>query len=375
MNSLKINSSVVSCAIFFSCYAYAAESKIGVIIPMTGSQAYYAKETKNGIDLAVSEYMEKNPNSKVKVIYEDNQSSPTEAAKSANKLITSDKVSAIIGDLVSSNTIAAGSIAEKAKIPIVTPTATNDSITVNKKYIYRTCFTDSFQGLVMANFATKNLNKKTAVIIQDIDSDYSIGLSNTFTKKFSDDGGKVLKVVKYSQKDTSYTPQLGDVRKLKPEVVYIPGFHQQVGVILKEAKELKIDAKFLGGDGWDTTDLRKIANGSEKGGFFSTHYSSEIPAPRLKSFITNYKKKFNVEPSGFSVLGYDTAQIIFSAINSTKNGTPEEINNYLANLKDFPGITGNLSMDKNHNAVKAAVIMEFTEKGNKYITNINPMEK
>lgn len=374
MKLIKINSIIFSCVTFYFSPIFAGENKIGVIISLTGPQAYYGKETKNGLELALAEYNSKNPQTKFKFVYEDSQSSPSEAAKSANKLLTSDKVPVIIGDLVSSNTIAAGSIAEKAKVPLVSPASTNDSVTKDKKYIYRTCFTDSFQGLVMANFAVQQLKTKTAVILQDIDSDYSIGLSNNFSKKFVEDGGKVLKVIKYSQKDTSFTPQLGEIRKLKPEVIFIPGFHQQVGVILREAKELNINAKYLGGDGWDTKELRTIANGAEQGGYISTHYSPDMPSQKLQEFIKNYKDKFKVEPSSFSALGYDTAKIVFSAFKSSSPNTSEEINTYLSNLKNFLGVTGTISMDKNHNALKSAVILELTQTGYKYVTNINPVK-
>ncbi len=366
---------IYSCSLFFSNHVFALESKIGVLLSLTGSQAYYGKETKNGIEIALSEYLKKNPNSKIKFIFEDSQSSPTEAAKGANKLLTSDKVPIIIGDMVSSNTIAASSIIEKAKIPMISPGSTNDTVTKNKKYVFRTCFTDSFQGLVMANFALQNLKTKTAVILQDIDSDYSIGLSNNFAEKYIQDGGKILKIIKYSQKDTSFTPQLGEIRKLKPEVIFIPGFHQQVGIILREAKDLQIKAKFLGGDGWDTKELRTIANGAEVGSYISSHYSPELPSDLLKKFINAYKEKFKVEPSAFSALGYDTAQIVFYALEKSKNNSTEELTKAISNLKNFPGVTGTISIDQNNNAIKPAVILEYTQTGYRYITNINPVNK
>lgn len=351
---------------------FALEAKVGILLSFTGSQAYYGKETKNGIDLALEQHNKNNKDLKIKLFVEDSQSSPSEAAKGINKLITSDKVVVVIGDMVSSNTIAAGSIAEKSKIPILSPGSTNDTVTIGKNYIYRTCFTDSFQGLVMANFAYKNLNAKTAVILQDSDSDYSIGLSKNFSDKFTLDGGKVTKILRYSQKDTNFTSQLGEIRKLKPDVVFIPGFHQQVGVILREAKDLQINSKMLGGDGWDTQELRTIAKGAENGGFISNHYSAESKDPTLQSFVKAYKAKYNIEPSSFSALGYDSANIVLEAIKKANSNDPEKINKAIANTKNLNAATGVITIDKNHNASKPAVILEFTPKGYKYITSVNP---
>jgi branched-chain amino acid transport system substrate-binding protein len=354
----------------FTQNVLALEAKVGVLLSLTGTQAYYGKEAKNGIDLALEEL--KDPDLKIKISVEDSQSNPSEAAKGINKLITSDKVTVVIGDMVSSNTIAAGSLAEKAKIPLISPGSTNDTVTVGKKYIYRTCFTDSFQGLVMANYAAQNLKAKTAVILQDSDSDYSIGLSKNFSDKFTTEGGKVTKILRYSQKDTNFTSQLGEVRKLKPDVVFIPGFHQQVGVILREAKDLQIKSKMLGGDGWDTQELRQIAKGAENGGFISNHYSAESKDPVLQKFIKAYKAKFNAEPSSFSALGYDSANLVIQAIKDAKSNEPEKINTALSKIKNFKAATGEITIDKDHNASKPAVILEFVPNGYKYITSVNP---
>ncbi|KAB8031841.1 ABC transporter substrate-binding protein [Fluviispira multicolorata] len=353
-----------------SLNANALDAKVGVLLPLTGTQAFYGKEAKNGIDLARQELTDSDIN--LKIFVEDTQSTPVEAAKGINKLITSDRVNVIIAEVISSNAIAAASITEKAKIPMLSPAATNDAVTLGKKYVYRTCFIDSFQGVVMADFASQNLKAKTAIILEDSDSDYSKGLSDNFISTFEKEGGKILKVLKYSQKDTSFTSQLGDVRKSKPDVLYIPGFHQQVGVILREAEDLKIKSKKLGGDGWYTPDLRKIAKGSEIGGYTSTHYSTDSDDPSVKAFVEAYTKKYKAKPSAHAALGYDSYKIIHSIIKEIKSSDPEKINNALANLKDFKGITGSITMDKNHNPIKPAVILEYIPNGYKFITSIKP---
>ena len=360
-------------ATFISFNAQAIEVKIGILLPLTGSQAFYGKEAKNGIDLAFQEM--KDSDIKIKLIVEDTQSTPLEAAKGINKLIISDRVSVVIAEVISSNAIAAASIAEKAKIPIISPAATNDSVTLGKKYIFRTCFIDSFQGVVMANFASKNLSAKTAIILEDSDSDYSKGLSDNFSATFTKEGGKILKTLKYSQKDTTFTAQLGDVRKMKPDVVFIPGFHQQVGVILREAKDLQINSKMLGGDGWFTPELRTIAKGAEIGGFTSTHYSTESQEPKVKFFVDSYFKRYKAKPSAHAALGYDSFNIILQSLQKIKSDNSEKITESLSRVKDFNGITGSITMDKNHNPIKPAVILEYVPNGYKFITSISPDTK
>lgn len=353
--------------------AFSTEIKMGILLPLTGTQAFYGKEAKNGIDLAIEELAkEKNNPIKYKFFVEDTQSTPVEAARGINKLITADRINVVIAEVISSNAIAAASITEDKKIPMLSPAATNDAVTIGKKYVFRTCFIDSFQGVVMANFAQNHLSAKTAVILEDADSDYSKGLSENFITTFEKSGGKIQKVLKYSQKDTSFTSQLADVRRLKPDILYIPGFHQQVGVILREAKDLQIKAKMLGGDGWYTPDLRNIANGAELGGFTSTHYSTDDISPKVKAFVSAYEKKYKTKPSAHAALGYDSFNMINTIAQKINSADPEKITQALSQLKNFNGITGNITMDKNHNPIKPAVILEYVTDGYKFITSIQP---
>jgi branched-chain amino acid transport system substrate-binding protein len=365
-----IPSVLLSTGIIFSLQAIALEVKVGSVLSLTGTLGSYGQDAKKGMELALAEMGDSEP--KLKMYTEDTLSTPAESAKAINKLITSDKVSVVIGEMTSSNTIAAASIAEKAKIPIISPSATNDSITFGKKYIFRACFIDSFQGTVMATFATNNLKAKTAIVLEDSDSDYSKGLSKSFIEHFTKNGGVISKVLRYSQKDTTYTAQLGEVRRAKPDIVFIPGFHQQVGVILREAKDLQIKSKILGGDGWDTPELKQIAKGAENGSYISNHYIASGDNKKLQSFVKAYKAKFGEEPSSFAALAYDSIYMVRQAAKEENSNDPEKITAGLAKMKDFEGVTGMISMDKNHNAMKPAVILEFTTNGYKYITSVKP---
>ena len=361
---------LLSAGLLFTTQVFSLEVKVGSVLSLTGTLGSYGQDAKKGMELALSEMGNSEPT--IKMYTEDTLSTPAEAAKAINKLISSDKVSVVIGDMTSSNTIAAASIAEKSKIPIVSPSATNDSITQGKKYIFRACFIDSFQGTVMATFASQNLKAKTAIILEDSDSDYSKGLSKSFVEHFTKNGGLVTKVLRYSQKDTSYTSQLSEVRKSKPDIIFIPGFHQQVGVILRESKDLQIKSKVLGGDGWDTPELKQIAKGAENGSYISNHYIASGENKKLQSFVKAYKEKFKEEPSAFAALAYDSLYMVRKAIIDSKSNDPEKITAGLAAIKNFEGVTGVISMDKNHNPLKPAVVLEFTPNGYKYVTSVNP---
>ena len=376
MNYLVINKTnfmkciLLTVGISFTSQVLSLEVKVGSVLSLTGTLGSYGQDAKKGMELALSEMGNTDP--KLKMYTEDTLSTPSEAAKAINKLISSDKVSVVIGDMTSSNTIAAASIAEKSKIPIVSPSATNDSITQGKKYIFRACFIDSFQGTVMATFASQNLKAKTAIVLEDSDSDYSKGLSKSFIEHFTKEGRVVLKVLRYSQKDTSYTSQLSEVRKLKPDIVFIPGFHQQVGVMLRESKDLQIQSKILGGDGWDTPELKQIAKGAENGSYISNHYAASGDNKKLQNFVKAYKAKFKEEPSSFAALAYDSLYMVRKAVIDSKSNDPEKITASLAAIKNFEGVTGIITMDKNHNPLKPAVVLEFTPNGYKYVTSVNP---
>ncbi len=364
-----VNTLLFLCSAASANSVFALEVKVGAVLSMTGTLGSYGQDAKKGMELALAEMGNTDP--KIKLIIEDSLSTPAEAAKAINKLISSDKVSVAIGDVTSSNTIAAASIAEKSKVPIISPAATNDSVTFQKKYVFRACFIDSFQGTVMATFATATLKARTAIILEDSDSDYSKGLSKSFVEHFTKNGGSVAKILRYSQKDTSYSAQLTEVRKIKPDILFIPGFHQQVGVILREAKDLQIKAKILGGDGWDTPELRQIAKGAENGSFISNHYIATGDNKKLQAFVKAYKAKFKEEPSSFAALAYDSINMVRKAIKDKNSGDPEKITEGLAAVQKFEGDTGIITIDKNHNPTKPAVDLEFVTNGYKYISTLN----
>jgi len=348
------------------------EVKVGVILPLTGATATFGQESLNGLKLALEKSAKEGPQLKMQV--EDTQGTPAGAAAAVNKLISTDKVAVIIGEVASSNTIAASTAAQSAKIPLMTHASTNDAITIGKDFISRICFVDSFQGAVMAKFAATDLKAKTAAVLVDSDSDYSRGLRDSFVATFKTAGGKIddKLIISYSQKDRDFKTQLMKVRRAKPDVVFVPGYYTQVGAILRQAKELKLKAKFLGTDGWDSPDLFKIAGNAAAGHYVSSHFAADDTDPRVKQFVEEYKARNKENPGAMAALGYDAGFFMKEAVKKAGSNDPLKIRDAISSMQNFDGITGKITLDKNRNAVKPAVIVTTTEKEFKFYSRVNP---
>jgi branched-chain amino acid transport system substrate-binding protein len=352
-----------------SAFAVVNSVKVGAILPLTGQTANFGQDTLNGLKLA----LEKDTSMpKVELVVEDTLGTPAGSATAVNKLISTDKVSVIIGEVASSNTIAASAPAQNAKIPLMTHASTNDSITKGKDFISRICFIDSFQGEVMAKFAKGELKAKTAVILVDSDSDYSRGLRDSFKAAFTKEGGKVVEEISYSQKDTDFKAQLMKVRKENPDVVFLPGYYTQVGAILRQSAELKIKSKYLGTDGWSGEDLFKIAGPASAGHYVSNHFVADDKDPKVQAFAKEYQAKYGKVPSDMAALGYDAAYFIKNAVRTADSSDPTKIKDAINGTKNFQGITGTISLDANRNAIKSAVVTKTTTTGFVFHARVNP---
>jgi len=369
LSSLSFALAFSTLALSSSALAVVGEAKVGVILPLTGQTANFGKDSLDGMKLA----LEKDTSApKLNLVVEDTLGTPSGSATAVNKLISSDKVSVVIGEISSSNTIAASAPAQSARIPLLTPASTNDAITKGKDFISRICFIDSFQGEVMAKFASADLKAKTAIILVDSDSDYSRGLRDSFKASFTKFGGKVLEEISYSQKDTDFKAQLTKVRKGKADVVFLPGYYTQVGSILRQSAQLKIKSQYLGTDGWSGEDLFKIAGPAAAGHYVSAHFASDDKDPKVQAFVKEYKAKYNREPSDMAALGYDAALFIKNAIRVADATDSTKIKDAINGTKNFQGITGVISLDGDRNAVKSAVITKTTTDGFKFHARVNP---
>lgn len=335
--------------------------KVGVYGDLTGQTSSFGQSTKNGIELAVEEINNAGGvnGKKIQLVVEDDQGRPEQAKTVVSKLINQDKVQAVLGEVASTNSLAAAPVAQEAKIPMITPSSTNPKVTEVGDYVSRVCFIDPFQGSVMAKFAANTLKAKTAAILGDVNSDYSKGLTQFFEEGFTKLGGKVVAKEAYTQTDPDFKGQLTKIRNLNPDVIYIPGYYGQVGIIAKQARELDMNMPLLGGDGWDSPELWKLGGASLKNAYISNHYSAENPAPEIQNFVKAYKAKFSVEPDSLAALAYDAAKVLADAIKRAGGTDPAKLKDAINATKDFPGVTGKISLDGSRNAVKPAVVLEL----------------
>ena len=354
---------------------------LGANYEMTGALAAVAKQTVNGINLAIKQTNEQGGvlGKQIKLIIADNKSEPSESANAITKLIKNDNVKLVFGSVASSNVLATVQIAHDSKIPLITATATTPSVTMEqdqvRPYVFRTCFIDPFQGEVMANFAAKSLQAKTAVMYIDSSSDYSKGLAKIFAEKFIANGGIIIGEESFLQKDQDFKSTLTKIKAINPDVVFIPAYYEEVGKIIRQAREIGIKSQLIGTDGWDDPKLIEIAGLSAvEGTFFSNHYSPQDQDPKVVEFVKAYKAEYNQEPSALAVLGYDCALVVIDAIKRAGSDDPEKIRQALEETKKLQITTGLLSIDNNHNPIKSAVVVEIKNGQQIFKEKINPQQ-
>jgi branched-chain amino acid transport system substrate-binding protein len=356
-------------------HAAVTKIKVGILLSRTGGMADIGAEGNNGFGLAIEKLKDKwkTANYEVDFIYEDSRSAPDLSATAVNKLIKNDRVDVILGDLTSTVTLAAAPMAQNAKIPMISPSSTSDKVTQVGDYIFRACYVDSFQGIAMANYARNDLKAKTAVLLVDMDMDHSRDVSKIFAAEFEALGGKLLKTVSFSgNHDTSYVPQLTELRKLNADVIYAPVYYSRMGVIFKQAKTFQVKSQFLGTDAWDSPQLFKLAAGATEGAILTDPFSYLNPAANVQEFRKTFKTKFGVEPSSYGALSYDSVFMLESALSKIKwpitgGSVSTALRDQLAKTQDVMGVTGKIGLDKNRNVARPdLVILKLTKDGYNY---------
>lgn len=354
----------------------ADEVIIGVFEPMTGPMAAGGQQTVEGINLAIEQTTEV-LGRPIKVVLVDNKSEKVESANAVARLIEYEKVVAIVGSYGSGNTIAGGEVANAAGVPVVGCSPTNPLVTLGKPYIFRACFIDPFQGAVMANFAVTELKAKTAVIIQDISNDYSVGLSSFFRDAFiklTGDPKSVAGVISYQTGDQDFTAQLTYAAGKKPDVVFVPaGQYGDGALIIKQGKEMGITGIFLGGDTWEAPEFIEVGGKAVEGSYYSTHFdASAVTTKAAEKFNKDFQAKYNRLPSAFAALGFDAFNMVIDAIKRAGSADPKAIRDALAVTKDYEGVTGIITLDLNGDAVKDAIIRKVENGEFKYMTTVHP---
>jgi len=350
------------------------EIVVGYYGDLTGRTASFGVSTKNGVEMAADEINKAGGilGRRVRVIVEDDQGEPNKAATVVSKLVNQDKVVAVLGEVASSNSLAAAPKAQEARVPMISPSSTNPNVTQVGDYIFRVCFIDPFQGEVMAKFAANNLKAKKAAILYDFNSDYSRGLREFFTRSFTKLGGQIVAEQSYTQGDRDFSGQLTQIRAANPDVIYVPGYYGEVGVISNQSKQLGIRAPLLGGDGWDAEQLWQLGGASLNGNYISNHYSVDDPSPAIKKFVADYQARYQARPDALAALGYDSMRVLADAITRAGGTDSAKLREAIAQTRSFAGVTGSITIDKDRNAVKPAVVLKLQDQKFVYDTTIYP---
>ncbi len=334
---------------------------VGHVASMTGDTATFGRSTDAGMRLAIEEINGSSGvlGKKLELITEDDRSVTEEARTVAQKLIQRDQVVALLGEIASSRSLAAGPEAQRAQVPMISPGSTNPKVTEVGDYVFRACFIDPFQGSVMARFAMEELKAKRLAILFDFKQDYSVGLADFFRNTVKEQGGEIVADERYTSGDIEFRAQLTTIRSANPDAIFVPGYYTEVGLIAKQARELGITAPLLGGDGWDSEKTLEIGGDAVEGYYFSTHYAADSDDPRVQEFVKRYTEKYGSTPDAMAALGYDTAKILADAI--ARAGTTEgpKLRDAIAATSGFEGVTGKISMDPQRNAKKDAVVLKI----------------
>lgn len=340
---------------------------LGHVGSMTGTEATFGLSSDRGLRLFFDELNAKGgvKGRQIKVITLDDQGKPEEAATAATRLIASDHVTALLGEVASTRSLFMAPKAQLAKVPMVTPSSTNVKVTAVGDYIFRACFIDPFQGYVMAKFAREVLKVSKVAILRDVRNDYSVGLARVFEEEFTKAGGTIVANESFSQGDVDFKAQLTNIKAANPEAVYEPGYYTDTGLIARQAREAGITVPLLGGDGWDSDKLYEIGGAALEGGYFTNHYAVDDPNPRIQEFVARYKKAHNSLPDGLAAQAYDAAGLLADAMQRAADLSGPAIRDALAATKNFQGITGSITMDANRNPLKPITVLKIG-KGGKY---------
>jgi branched-chain amino acid transport system substrate-binding protein len=374
------------------------EIVIGEFGSLTGPEATFGISTKNGIELATEEINAKGgiAGMKIRVVVEDEQGKPEETATAVSKLINRDRPVALLGEVASSLSLKAAPLAQNAGIPMISPSSTNPKVTEQGDYIFRVCFIDPFQGTAVAKFAYNTKSARKVAILKDLGSDYSKGLSQFFTDTFTKLGGSIATEETYTKGDLDFKAQLTKIIATNPDAIFIPGYYTDVGLIAQQARQMNFKGILLGGDGWDSSKLVEVGGQAVVGGFFTNHYSTDDPNPLVQDFVKKYQAKYGELPDGLAALGYDAAQVLYSAMaeiakdpaiaeglgdrssvpatKDKRDAARKALRDQLARVAGFQGVTGAITIDASRNAQKPAVVVEVLSDPGKYrfVESVSP---
>jgi branched-chain amino acid transport system substrate-binding protein len=349
--------------------------KVGEYASLTGKDATFGISSHEGTLLAVEEINAAGGvlGKKLELLTEDTQCKAGEPATVVNKLITRDNVVAVLGEVASSRSLEAAPICQANKIPMISPSSTNPDVTKTGDYIFRVCFIDPFQGTVMANFATKTLKAKKVAVLTDVKSDYSKGLAKFFKERFLANGGEIPIELDYNGGDKDFKAQLTAIKAANPDGVFVPGYYTECALISVQAKQLGLNVPLFGGDGWESSVLFEIGGDAVNGNYLSTHYSPQAGSEMSKNFVENYKRRWNGKtPDALAACGYDSALILADALKRAGTTDGPKLRDAIAGTKNFPAVTGTITINENRDATKSAVILQIKDGKYQYLETVEP---
>jgi branched-chain amino acid transport system substrate-binding protein len=364
---------VIVAGTFLACDSGSKTFNLGGVAPVTGEAATFGASTHNGIELAVSEWNAQGGvlGKQIKLAFADDKGDPAEAATVYTKLIEQDKVSAIVGTVMSKCSLAGAPICQNAKVPMISPTSTNPKVTQVGDYIFRACFIDPFQGTVGAKFAFDTLKAKKAACLFDVGNDYTKGLSEFFKAKFTALGGEITGFEGHATGTTDFKAQLTKILAGKPEVLYVSDYYNDAALIAKQARELGFKGPLIGGDGWDSPKLVEVGGAAVEGCYFTNHYSQDDTRPVVQDFVKKYKAKFSSDPDALACLAYDGTNLMLDAVKRAGKAEGPAIRDALKTA-DFAAVSGQVKFDADRNPVKSAVIIEIKGGKQVYCATVNP---
>lgn len=352
---------------------------IGSNLELTGVNASFGTSTVNAMQLAIDEINSADGllGRQIQLISLDNRSDVAGATDAMIKLGDAGVVG-IIGPDTSSNVIAVAPVVAAHHIPLISPKATNPAVTVDPKtgkvreYVFRATFIDSYQGKIAAEFARERLGVKRAAILVDNSSEYAIGLAKFFEESFRADGGTVILKEAYLQKDVDFKVTLTKIKAAHPDVLFVPGYYQEAGLIIRQARELQMNIPILGGDGWDSDKLTEIAGAANLNNtYYTNHYSPEDTDQHLQQFIKKFERRFGYKPDSYAVLGYDSILLLVQAIQKAGSTDAKAIQKQLTETKNFEGISGKISIDEEHNTLSSGVVIQMVDGKRVFLERIH----
>ena len=355
--------------------AASAPIEVGEYASLTGKEAAFGQSSHQGTVLAIEELNAAGGvlGRKLDLVTEDDSSKQGEPATVVKKLISRDEAIAVLGESTSSRSLEAAPICQADKVPMISPAATNPAVTQVGDYIFRVCFIDPFQGAVMAKFARDTLKLHRVAVLTSVSSAYSVGLAKYFKAGFTAGGGEIPAEQEYSEGDKDFNAQLTAIKAAGADGLFVPGYYTEAALVCIQARNLGLPVPIFGGDGWEAPELIQIGGAAVEGCYFSTHFSPENDAPAVRDFVAKYRARFGGEsPDGMAALGYDSAAVLVDALRRAGTTAGPALRDALAATRNFPGVSGVITIDADRNATKAAVIITIKDGRFKFVQSIAP---